>query len=43
MGSNEFYLGYAVKNGVMLCLDSGHFHTTEIISDKLSSVLLFVD
>ena len=43
VGSNEFYLGYAVKNGVMLCLDSGHFHPTEIISDKLSSVLLFVD
>jgi len=35
VGSNEFYLGYAVKNGVMLCLDSGHFHPTEIISDKI--------
>ena len=42
VGSNEFYLGYAVKNGVMLCLDSGHFHPTEIISDKISAVLLFV-
>ena len=43
VGSNEFYLGYAVKNGVMLCLDSGHFHPTEIISDKISSVLLYID
>ena len=43
VGSNEFYLGYAVKNNLMLCLDSGHFHPTEVISDKISSVLLFVD
>jgi L-rhamnose isomerase len=43
VGSHEFYLGYAVANGVLLCLDSGHFHPTEVISDKLSSVLLFVD
>lgn len=42
VGSNEFYLGYAVKNGILLTLDSGHFHPTEIISDKISSVLLFV-
>jgi L-rhamnose isomerase len=43
VGSHEFYLGYAIRNGVLLCLDSGHFHPTEIISDKLSSVLLYVD
>lgn len=43
VGSNEFYLGYAVKNGVLLTLDSGHFHPTELISDKISSVLLFVN
>ena len=43
VGSNEFYLGYAVKNKLLLCLDSGHFHPTEVISDKISSVLLFVD
>jgi L-rhamnose isomerase len=43
VGSHEFYLGYAVANGVLLCLDSGHFHPTEVISDKLSSVLMFVD
>jgi L-rhamnose isomerase len=43
-GSHEFYLGYAVAAGdVLLCLDSGHFHPTEVISDKLSAVLLFVD
>ncbi len=43
IGSHEFYLGYAVENEVMLCLDAGHFHPTEVIYDKLSSVLLFVD
>jgi L-rhamnose isomerase len=43
VGSHEFYLGYAIQNGVQLCLDSGHFHPTEVISDKLSSVLLYVD
>jgi L-rhamnose isomerase len=43
-GSHEFYLGYAIAAGdVLLCLDSGHFHPTEVISDKLSSVLLYVD
>jgi len=43
VGSNEFYLGYAVKNRILLTLDSGHFHPTELISDKISAVLLFVD
>ncbi len=42
-GSFEFYLGYAVKNGLVLCLDSGHYHPTETISDKISSVLLYLD
>ena len=42
VGSHEFYMGYAVSRGKALCLDAGHFHPTEIISDKLSSVLLFV-
>lgn len=41
-GSNEFYLGYATKHQIALCLDSGHFHPTEYISDKISSVLLYV-
>lgn len=43
VGSHEFYLGYAIKNDVLLCLDSGHFHPTESVADKLSSVLLYVD
>jgi L-rhamnose isomerase len=44
IGSHEFYLGYAAsRKGIMLTLDSGHFHPTEVISDKISSVLLFCD
>jgi L-rhamnose isomerase len=43
VGSHEFYLGYAIANKILLCLDSGHFHPTEVISDKLSSVLTFLD
>ncbi|MBQ9949723.1 MAG: L-rhamnose isomerase [Clostridia bacterium] len=42
VGSNEFCLGYAATRGKLLCLDSGHFHPTEVISDKISAVLLFV-
>jgi L-rhamnose isomerase len=42
-GSMEFYLGYAVTNQVLLTLDSGHFHPTEGIADKLSSVLLYLE
>jgi L-rhamnose isomerase len=42
-GSHEFYLGYAVRHRKLLCLDSGHFHPTEVISDKLSAVLLWLD
>ncbi len=41
-GSHEFYLGYAVANQVLFTLDSGHFHPTETISDKLSAVLLYI-
>lgn len=41
-GSHEFYLGYAVSRGKMLCLDAGHFHPTEVISDKISSTMCFV-
>ena len=41
-GSHEFYLGYAATKGILLCLDSGHFHPTEGIADKLSAVLFFV-
>jgi L-rhamnose isomerase len=43
VGSNEFYLAYAASRHVMLCMDSGHFHPTEVVSDKLSAVLPFVD
>ena len=42
VGSHEFYMGYAVKNNMVLTLDAGHFHPTEGIADKLSSMLLFV-
>ncbi|HZB95903.1 MAG TPA: L-rhamnose isomerase [Herpetosiphonaceae bacterium] len=42
VGSHEFYLGYAAANDILLCLDAGHFHPTEVISDKISSVLLYV-
>ncbi|MBN2217244.1 MAG: L-rhamnose isomerase [Pirellulales bacterium] len=43
VGSHEFYLGYAVRNNKLLCLDAGHFHPTETIADKISSVLLFLE
>jgi L-rhamnose isomerase len=43
VGSHEFYLGYAVENKKLLCLDAGHFHPTEVISDKISSVLTYLD
>lgn len=40
VGSHEFYLGYAIRKAVLLCLDMGHFHPTESIADKLSAVAL---
>ncbi len=43
VGSNEFCLGYAVRGGKAVCLDAGHFHPTEVISDKIPTVLLFTD
>jgi L-rhamnose isomerase len=42
VGSHEFYLGYAITRQKVLCLDSGHFHPTETLADKLSSVLMYV-
>ncbi|USV56814.1 L-rhamnose isomerase [Aeromonas encheleia] len=42
VGSNEFYLGYASSRDIALCLDAGHFHPTEVISDKISAASLFV-
>jgi L-rhamnose isomerase len=43
VGSHEFYLGYAIQRGVVMTLDSGHYHPTEGIADKLSSVSLSVE
>ncbi len=43
VGSHDFYLGYAIKNDILICLDSGHFHPTEQVGDKISSCLQFVD
>ncbi len=42
VGSHEFYMGYAISRNKVLCLDAGHFHPTEVISDKISSVLMYV-
>ncbi|MFN2255107.1 MAG: L-rhamnose isomerase [Candidatus Promineifilaceae bacterium] len=42
VGSHEFYLGYATSRQKLLCLDAGHFHPTETISDKISAVLFYV-
>lgn len=42
VGSNDFYTAYASKNNVMITLDTGHFHPTESVADKVSSMLLFV-
>ncbi|GIP39466.1 L-rhamnose isomerase [Paenibacillus sp. J31TS4] len=41
VGSHEFYMGYGIQNNKLICLDSGHFHPTEVISNKLSSLALF--
>src|SRR5262249_5214648 len=41
-GSHEFYLGYAVTRGKLLCLDAGHSHPTESVADKITSALQFV-
>lgn len=41
VGSHDFYLGYGAKNNKMVTLDTGHFHLTESIADKISSLLLF--
>lgn len=41
VGSHEFYLGYAITRRKLLCLDMGHFHPTESVADKISSVLQF--
>jgi L-rhamnose isomerase len=43
VGSHEFYLGYAIENDVLLCLDMGHFHPTESVADKISAVFTWID
>ena len=43
VGSHEFYMNYAAKNGVLCLLDNGHYHPTEMVSDKIPSMLLFSD
>jgi len=42
VGSHEFYLGYAISRKKLLTLDAGHYHPTESIADKISSVLQFL-
>lgn len=43
IGSLEMCFGYAVKNNLMITLDTGHFHPTEVVSDKISSALCYLD
>ncbi len=43
VGSHEFYMGYAMRNGKLLCLDTGHFHPTESVADKIASLLVFLN
>lgn len=43
VGSNDFYLAYAASRKVMLCMDTGHYHPTEVVSDKLSAALALLD
>jgi L-rhamnose isomerase len=43
VGSHEFYLGYAISREILLCIDAGHFHPTEVVGDKISSVFQYVN
>lgn len=43
VGSHEFYMNYAAKNDLLCLLDNGHYHPTEVVSDKISAMLLFFD
>ncbi|WOO37277.1 L-rhamnose isomerase [Anaerocolumna sp. AGMB13020] len=43
VGSHEFYMNYAAKNDILCLLDNGHYHPTEVVSDKIPSMLLFSD
>jgi L-rhamnose isomerase len=41
VGSSEFYINFAARNNIMSLMDTGHYHPTEVVSDKLSAMLLF--
>ncbi len=41
VGSSDFYMNYAAKNNMLCLLDTGHYHPTEVVSDKISSMLVF--
>lgn len=43
VGSHEFYMNYAARNDILCLLDNGHYHPTEVVSDKISSMLCFYD
>ena len=43
VGSNEFYQNYAATRGICCLLDNGHYHPTEVVSDKIPSLLAFYD
>ena len=43
VGSFEFYLSYALTRKKLLCVDAGHFHPTEVVGDKISSLMLYLD
>lgn len=43
VGSYDFYLAYTMKNNMMICLDMGHYHPTESVGDKISSIMRFSD
>lgn len=43
VGSHEFYLGYALMNKKLICIDNGHFHPTEVVGDKISSIFQYTD
>ena len=43
VGSQEFYLGYALSRKKLLCLDTGHYHPTEVVSDKISALMGYFD
>ncbi|KLE14585.1 L-rhamnose isomerase [Clostridium sp. C8] len=41
VGSSEFYINFAARNNILSLMDTGHYHPTEVVSDKLSAMLLF--